>query len=775
MVKPILIILLLTVWARADRLQEAREWVERGAYGRAAAEFTAAAESLLASGAREDATRQLLNAAMCLKMDGQISAATVLVERAESVAGSPVPAGLRCELLAQKGSILSLGKRPAKALPVLREARALAGRLSRPTLLAQIENDLGIALGALQNPAEAIGHFDRAERLAAGIGDASLRHQARQNHLIASFQSWQEARDTLRYAEEVGSWSGPAEESLQETTTQFLSSLAASETLLRQSPPSPLSCFHSLSAGIAAQRHGLQAEAFALLRHGYLQASKLGRPRLERAALLTLAEAYLARRQTTDALGCLDHARRITDEAEPSQTARLELLTAETYRQEERSGREITTALLRSIAAMEDIRSDLARTQAVSDLGRPFRERAGRPYLLLADAYLREAERHPSRRKKLYQDARDVIEAFKQWQLNDFYRDDCVNLARRQARRLEEGAGPGVGILYAIPLDDRVELLLSHQDQVSHAVSPASQRDIARLARRFRYDLESDYGSPAAYFEEAEALHDNLIRPLLPALRSQGIRHLVIVPDGALATVPFAALFNRETERYLIEDFSLSVSPSLTLNPGPASGESSPVSLLAGVSEAVPGFPALPDVRTELTRLADLYPNHLLRLNRDFSASSLERDLRENPARIVHIACHGEFKGRATDTFLAASGGERISLDALESAIRPRKYRGQPVDLLCLSACRTAAGDDRAALGLAGAAVKSGSRSVVASLWYVQSTATSRLMVDLHRNLQDGKTSKARALRAAQLDFLQQDPSAHPRLWAPFILIGDWR
>ena len=114
-------------------------------------------------------------------------------------------------------------------------------------------------------------------------------------------------------------------------------------------------------------------------------------------------------------------------------------------------------------------------------------------------------------------------------------------------------------------------------------------------------------------------------------------------------------------------------------------------------------------------------------------------------------------------------------MDELEEMIRPRKFTGTPVELLCLSACRTAAGDDRAALGLAGAAVKSGARSVAATLWYVNDQAASTLMAGFHRHWHRGGMPKAAALRRAQLDLLEKDPLSHPHLWAPFILIGDWK
>ena len=107
--------------------------------------------------------------------------------------------------------------------------------------------------------------------------------------------------------------------------------------------------------------------------------------------------------------------------------------------------------------------------------------------------------------------------------------------------------------------------------------------------------------------------------------------------------------------------------------------------------------------------------------------------------------------------------------------IRPRKYVGQPVEMLALSACRTAAGDDRAALGLAGVAVKSGARSAFATLWYVDDAVSGALVADFYRRLvADPEISKAEALRQAQLEVMKDPRNAHPRAWAPYMIIGNW-
>ena len=91
-----------------------------------------------------------------------------------------------------------------------------------------------------------------------------------------------------------------------------------------------------------------------------------------------------------------------------------------------------------------------------------------------------------------------------------------------------------------------------------------------------------------------------------------------------------------------------------------------------------------------------------------------------------------------------------------------------------LRACETARGDDRAALGLAGIALKAGARSAVASLWYISDQAAGDLVTDFYRELRAGHLSKAQALQAAQRKLIAELRYAHPAYWAPFLLIGNW-
>jgi CHAT domain-containing protein len=234
--------------------------------------------------------------------------------------------------------------------------------------------------------------------------------------------------------------------------------------------------------------------------------------------------------------------------------------------------------------------------------------------------------------------------------------------------------------------------------------------------------------------------------------------------------VPLAVL--HDGEHFLIEKYAVATSPGLTLK-GRSEGRDEPGTILVnGITESVGGFPALPHVADELDNIAALYP---AQVNRDaaFTASSIETELAEKPYSFVHIATHGQFHSDHRRSFLLAHD-EVITMDRLEYALGLRQYISQPVDLLVLSACQTAAGDERAALGLAGVAVKSGAASVVASLWLINDESTATLVSEFYRQLRNGNGNKAKALQNAQLVLMQDERYAHPNYWAPFLLVGNW-
>ena len=139
----------------------------------------------------------------------------------------------------------------------------------------------------------------------------------------------------------------------------------------------------------------------------------------------------------------------------------------------------------------------------------------------------------------------------------------------------------------------------------------------------------------------------------------------------------------------------------------------------------------------------------------------------------MHVASHATFAGDFNQSFLLTYD-DRISLNQLSELIKGTRFRDEPLELLVLSACETAAGDNRAVLGLAGIAIKSGARSAVGSLWQIDDEATSFLIENFYRELRMPGASKASALQKAQQELIASERFDHPSYWAAFLLISNW-
>ena len=272
-----------------------------------------------------------------------------------------------------------------------------------------------------------------------------------------------------------------------------------------------------------------------------------------------------------------------------------------------------------------------------------------------------------------------------------------------------------------------------------------------------------------SYREPAQRLYDVLIRPFEQDLADAEIETLVFVPDGALRTIPIAAL--HDGAQFLVERYATAVVPGMTLlDPRPIRHEEIEV-LLSALTVGRDRYNALPSIEQEVEQIQRLYPAKTL-FNEAFITSNVRQALVQEPYSFVHIASHGQFKPDVDDSFILTYD-DQLNMNELESLIKVGQFREEPVELLVLSACETAAGSERAALGLAGIAVKAGARSALASLWFVYDEAATRLVSQFYEALAE-VPSKAEALQAAQLVLLRDSPFRHPGFWSPFLLVGNW-
>ncbi|MBE1301040.1 MAG: CHAT domain-containing protein [Alteromonadaceae bacterium] len=180
----------------------------------------------------------------------------------------------------------------------------------------------------------------------------------------------------------------------------------------------------------------------------------------------------------------------------------------------------------------------------------------------------------------------------------------------------------------------------------------------------------------------------------------------------------------------------------------------------------------LPGVTEEINHIASLY-QHTALTDANFQKAEFESEILNARYDIVHIASHGVFGDSAQNSFIMTFD-ELLTMEQLETLLVNEKFQKAPIELLTLSACQTAEGDDRAPLGISGIALRAKVRSALGALWAVSDEATVELMNRFYANLRTPGISKAEALRQAQASMLQEPKYQHPFFWSAFVLIGNW-
>jgi CHAT domain-containing protein len=736
--------LLLGGWAQAARAQTCA--AGGGPLRLAVAEMQASLERTTEPLARARAAAAL--GAAWLKLDRQDEAARTLQQ---ALAG-PLPPRERAAVQLDLGNLALTQGRPADADAAWAAAAALLPGDAELALAAEL-NRLRLPEAA-QRPARLRTALERS----AGLGDAALR-----------------ARHALNVAAQVVALGPPGGEL-----------------------------------------------AWRAYEQGRAQALAAGEARLAAEAYEGLAQMYEAQQRPEEALRLVEdgiaQARRVGARERLMQLEGLAGRLAWRLGDAERA----LAAYRRAVEHVEAVRSDIpVRYQ---DGRSSFRDTLEPLYLGLTDQLLRRADTVPPvERDALLRQARDTVELIKQTELEDWLRSRCGV----EANRLAWKPPAGTAMLHAIILPDRLELIVETAGGIEHRSAAIGGEQLRREVLDFVNALRERQPLRA----QAEGLHRVLVAPIEPLLAAERIDTLVVVPDGVLRLLPFAAL--HDGQRWLLQRYAVATVPGLSLTPAPRSGRTPLTALLSGMSEpgsvvdklprdlaesvldaagptrqggaaSAPaaststsaggssGTPAagaadrslaragalrdalaLPGVRREIEALARVMPGTVL-LDRGFTLQALKAQMRANAPPVVHIASHGVFGSSAESTFIMTYD-ELLTIDGLQSLLRDGRPREAPIELLTLSACQTAEGDDRAPLGMSGTALKAHARSVLGTLWPVADEAAEPVMQGFYRHLAAGRLTRAAALRDAQLSLLAQRGRDHPFFWAPFVLIGDWQ
>jgi CHAT domain-containing protein len=421
-----------------------------------------------------------------------------------------------------------------------------------------------------------------------------------------------------------------------------------------------------------------------------------------------------------------------------------------------------------SVKTLKLLRSDLVAINR--DVQFSFQESVEPVYREFVSLLLSES--NPSQDNLIQ--AREVIEALQLAELDNFFREACTDSQPKKIDDIDKSAA----IIYPIILGDRIEIILSLPGQpLSSYRTSQSQVETEQTIKLMRQSLNPAFSNQER-LRVSQKLYDWLIRPAQSQLSQHNIKTLVFILDGSLRNLPMATLY--DGKQYLMEKYNIALSPGLKLMRSRSVSERESPSIkserlkaiTAGLSEARQGFKALPGVQLEMTEISQKLSTKEL-LNDKFTDTNLKTTIKSTSFSILHFASHGQFSSKSDDTFILTWNG-KINVKELNDLLQERQTESNPVELMVLSACQTAKGDNRAILGLAGVAVRSGARSTLGTLWAVQDESTAKFMVEFYKQLSKPGIFKAQALRNTQLEFLKNQDYSHPFYWASFVLIGNW-
>ncbi|MDY6784580.1 MAG: CHAT domain-containing protein [Cyanobacteriota bacterium] len=366
--------------------------------------------------------------------------------------------------------------------------------------------------------------------------------------------------------------------------------------------------------------------------------------------------------------------------------------------------------------------------------------------------------------------------------------------------RIEGETGQKPAVVYAIAYPDTMVEGLRFESAVALVLVTPDGKPVVKSVSlsddRLR-ELVGDLRSEAQNLSEthwsaAKELYQHLIAPIEADLQEAGIDALMFSVNGRLRSLPFAAL--HDGDRFLVEKYQIALIPSVSLtNASYDSFQETPV-LAMGMSDfSRVGYESLPSVPVEVEAIArQLWPGTAF-LNEAFTFDNLKTQRQRSASRLIHLATHANFSPKNAYIQL---WDRKLRLDDL----RELKWYDRPqVELLVLSACQTAIGNEAEEIGFAGLAVRAGVKSALAGLWQVDDSGTLGLMSEFYSQL-PGSRTKGEALRQAQLAMIRgevrvtegqlqtsrgtiQLPPAiaqqleaqdlsHPYYWAGFTLIG---
>ena len=511
-------------------------------------------------------------------------------------------------------------------------------------------------------------------------------------------------------------------------------------------------------------------QAQELLKQAVTQAEALGDLRSQSFAVGELGHFYECDRNYQQALKLSQSARLLAEQRLQEQDSLYlwEWQIARILQQQQQTATAIQ-AYQRAIASLDSIRSNILT--ANRDIQFDFRDSVEPIY---RESIALQLEQIPTTTLVAANDnlnsVLNVFDSLQLAELQNYFGNEC---AIEEVSNEADLNNDSVAVFHSIMLPQKTAIIASF---------PNGDRQLAWIDRdlpTLREEIIAFNEGVVRWYDNdydrsiAKTLYDQMIQPFAANLQRSKIDTLVFVQDGILRNLPMSALY--DGKQYLIEKYAVATTPSLSVTEAKSFERQNLKVLALGLTESSQingqSYPPLPQVRQEIQQIKQEFPDTRPLLNQQFTGDRLKQELQDNYS-VVHIASHGRFGAEPEDTFLVTGNNQTLSITELDRMIRNAPQESNPLELLSLTACETALGDERATLGLAGVAVQAGAKSAIASLWSLDDNVTPQVVEQFYSSLQNSSINKAQALQTAQLKLIEQN--LHPAYWASFILIGNW-
>jgi len=393
-----------------------------------------------------------------------------------------------------------------------------------------------------------------------------------------------------------------------------------------------------------------------------------------------------------------------------------------------------------------------------------FQEKIRNVYIELARQKLKVISSARQNESILYE-VIEIIDKLKESELQNFYLDECIK-SKEKKEKIE--LEPDTAIIYSILFSDQLISIITTNNNIEYTEVPIA-KDFPNWVHRFSLRLRDEYLDDR-YMLYARLIYDVLIKPIEKKIIKRKITTLIFSPDGLLRMIPFSAL--HDGRQFLIEKYALATIPAINLTDLEPQNLKTNSFLLTGLSNEA--IPPLPGVKKELNQLKSITGNGLILLDEQFSIENFKYEMRYNNYSNIVISTHGVFGNSSEESFLKIYNG-KLTMNDVEKIMNINRIQNHKIDLLTLSACNTASGNERAALGFAGITLKAGVRSALATLWPVNDEVTYIFMCEFYKKLIKDKCSKAKIIQEVQKKLIFHNEFNHPYFWSPYVLIGNWK